>query len=157
LHAVQALLASITLQPANAHAHLLLSRIFRGQRKLTCALHHVRQLLLIQGDNVDALAALAFLLQHASQQAPFESSHAQISRTLTSDVEKRLCAALHSVAAVHNVLLPPSICFLASPALLAPDATYSTQWSTFFRSHMPGHMLSNNYVPGRPLFFLPSS
>jgi hypothetical protein len=148
--AVQALLASAVLQPNNVQAHVLLSRIFRGQRKLNCALHHVTEVLRIQGDSVDALSAFAFLLQRNAERDSLAVGQSQVSSSaLTSfDVQQRLCRALNTAAAVHDISLPPSICLLAPPALLTQNPTYSAQWSTFFRAHMPGHMLSNSFVPG---------
>jgi hypothetical protein len=148
--AVQALLASAALQPNNVQAHVLLSRIFRGQRKLNCALHHVMEMLRIQGDSVDALSAFAFLLQRNAEQASSVISQSQVSSSASTffDVQQRLCRALNTAAAVHDVSLPPSICLLAPPALLTQHAAYSAQWSTFFRAHMPGHMLSNSFVSG---------
>jgi hypothetical protein len=151
--AVESLLASAALQPNNAQAHLLLSRIYRGQRKFHCALHHVAATLNIQGDSVDVLSAFAFLLQHNVYPAAPQVS----SSTSKSDVQQRLCRALNSAAAVHNVVLPPSICLLAPPALPTQDTSYSTQWSTFFRAHMPGHMLSNSFLPGHPSLFCHTS
>jgi len=154
-HAVQALLASAALQPNNVQSHLLLSRIFRGQRKLNCALHHVMEILRIQGDGVDALAALAFLLQQSSVPAPSATINSEfILSASISDTQQRLCAALHAAAAIHKVVLPGSICSLAPPALLTQAATYSSQWSTFFRAHMPGHMQSHSFVPGHHPIFL---
>ena len=146
--AVRARLASAALQPDNAHAHLLLSRIFRGQRKLSCALHHVLELLRVNGDSVDALAAYAFLLQHDSEQTSPACIQPKTSAASISDVQQRLCKALHTAAAAHTVLLPPSMCFLAPPTLLVTDASYTSQWSSFFRTHMPAQMRSNNFVPG---------
>ncbi len=159
LRAVQALLASVALQPNNVQAHLLLSRIFRGQRKLNCALHHVNEVLKAQNDSVDTLSAFAFLMQHTAVQASSVVSQSQTSSSSSiSDVQQRLCRALNTAAAAHDVLLPPSICLLAPPTLLTQDATYSSQWSTFFRAHMPGHMLSNNFVPGHaPCSHLPTT
>ena len=158
--AVQALLASATLQPNNVQAHLLLSRIFRGQRKFDCALHHVLETLSIQGDSVETLAALVFLLQHNAERAAPAGSHLQhMSNISISDAQHRLCRALHAAAASLDVTLPASICFPAPPALLMQHASYSAQWAAFFRAHMPSHMLSNSFVPGQyPCFmFQPSS
>ena len=149
LLAVEALLASAALQPSNVQAHLLLSRIFRGQRKLNCAVHHVLEMLKTQGDGVDALAALAFLLQHTALPAASAASNLEIIASASiPDIQQRLCAALHAAAAVHSVVLPASICSLAPPALLMQSVTYSSQWSNFFRADMAGHMQSHSFVPG---------
>jgi hypothetical protein len=97
---------------------------------------------------VDALAAYAFLLQHDSEQTSPACIQPKTSAASISDVQQRLCKALHAAAAAHTVLLPPSMCFLAPPALLVTDAAYTSQWSSFFRTHMPAQMRSNNFVPG---------
>jgi hypothetical protein len=154
------LLASATLQPNNVQAHSLLSRIFRGQRKFDCALHHVLETLSIQGDSVETLAALVFLLHHNAERAAPASSHLQhISNISISDAQHRLCRALHAAAAALDVSLPASICLPAPPALLMHHASYTAQWSEFFRAHMPSHMLSNSFVPGQHPCFMsqPSS
>ncbi len=104
---------------------------------------------------MEALAALVFLLQHNAEQAVFDSSRLQhISNISISDAQHRLCRTLHAAAAAFDVLLPASMCFLAPPALLMQQPSYSTQWSAFFRTHMPGHMLSNSFVPGQYSCFL---
>jgi hypothetical protein len=148
--AVQALLASAALQRDNIQAHLLMSRIFRGQRKLSCALHHVLEVIRIQGDSVDLLAALAFLLQRSPQRAPALLSKSEgSSSSLTFDIQQRLCSSLHAAAAVYHVTLPPSICLLAPPSLHAVGAAPSCQWSAFVDAHMAEHMRSHSFVPGQ--------